>query len=106
MFHFNFLLLCRIFDSVNNESCEMKVPSTSELKTKPDGWETTSKAQDGNIWDISQREEDILLQEFERRIAFSKYQVCIIISGIGIYQAFLYAHANEKGVSHFPVWKA
>jgi hypothetical protein len=65
--------LCRIFDS--GDSCETKVPSTSELKTKPDGWETKSKVQDGNIWDISQREEDILLQEFERRIAFSKYQV-------------------------------
>lgn len=67
--------VCRIFDSGDNESCETKVPSTTELKTKPDGWETTSKVHDGNIWDISQREEDILLQEFERRIAFSKYQV-------------------------------
>ncbi|KAJ4753433.1 ribosomal protein L20 [Rhynchospora pubera] len=68
-----------IFESGNNESCETKIPSTSELKTKPDGWETTSKVPDGNIWDISQREEDILLQEFERRIAFSKYQIASFI---------------------------
>ncbi|KAH0764475.1 hypothetical protein KY285_000346 [Solanum tuberosum] len=49
---------------------------TSEFKNKPDGWETTSKTQDGNIWEMSQREEDILVQEFERRIAFNKFQVC------------------------------
>ena len=56
---------------------DTKIPSTSEFKSKPDGWETTTKGQDGNIWEISQREEDILLQEFERRIAFSKFQVCL-----------------------------
>lgn len=58
---------CRIFDS--------KPTDSSDLKNKPDGWETTSKAQDGNIWEMTQREEDILLQEYERRIAFSKFQV-------------------------------
>ncbi|XP_057777160.1 protein GAMETE CELL DEFECTIVE 1, mitochondrial isoform X1 [Salvia miltiorrhiza] len=47
----------------------------SEFKNKPDGWETTSKNPDGNVWDMSQREEDILVQEFERRIAFNKFQV-------------------------------
>lgn len=67
---------CRIFDCTNNNLNNSKVPSSDELKNKPDGWETTSKAQDGNIWEMSQREEDILLQEFERRIAFSKFQVC------------------------------
>lgn len=66
---------CRIFESGNNELNNSRVPSSSEFKTKPDGWETTSKAQDGNVWEMSQREEDILLQEFERRIAFSKFQV-------------------------------
>lgn len=77
----NFSYQCRIFDSGNSELNDSKVPSTSEFKTKPDGWETTSKSQDGNIWEMSQREEDILLQEFERRIAFSKFQVgkhCIL----------------------------
>ncbi|KAF8399453.1 hypothetical protein HHK36_015318 [Tetracentron sinense] len=68
-----------IFDSTNNELNDSKTPSISEFKTKPDGWETTSKVQDGNIWDISQREEDILLQEFERRIAFSKFQIASFI---------------------------
>lgn len=43
----------------------------------PDGWETISKSQDGNIWEMSQREEDILMQEFERRIAYSKFQVLL-----------------------------
>ena len=66
---------CRIFDSGNTDFGDSKIPSTGEIKTKPDGWETTSRGQDGNIWEISQREEDILLQEFERRIAFSKQQV-------------------------------
>ncbi|XP_073110148.1 protein GAMETE CELL DEFECTIVE 1, mitochondrial isoform X2 [Elaeis guineensis] len=59
-----------IFDAGNIDLNDSKIPSTSEFKTKPDGWETTSRSQDGNIWEISQREEDILLQEFERRIAF------------------------------------
>ncbi|RYR09419.1 hypothetical protein Ahy_B05g077733 isoform B [Arachis hypogaea] len=45
----------------------------------PDGWETISKSQDGNIWEMSQREEDILLQEFERRIAYSKFQIASFI---------------------------
>ena len=66
---------CSIFDSGNTDFGDSKIPSTTEIKTKPDGWETTSRGQDGNIWDISQREDDILLQEFERRIAFSKQQV-------------------------------
>ncbi|KAF6140429.1 hypothetical protein GIB67_030510 [Kingdonia uniflora] len=63
-----------IFDSVNNDMNNSKAPTSSKFKSKPDGWETTSKAQDGNVWETSQREEDILLQEFERRIAFSKFQ--------------------------------
>jgi hypothetical protein len=65
----------RIFDSGNTDFGDPKIPITAEIKTKPDGWETTSRGQDGSIWDISQREDDILLQEFERRIAFSKQQV-------------------------------
>nr|CAB3500656.1 unnamed protein product [Digitaria exilis] len=68
-----------IFDSGNADFDDSKIPSTTEIKTKPDGWETTSRGQDGNIWDISQREEDILLQEFERRIAFSKQQIASFI---------------------------
>ncbi|WOL11825.1 hypothetical protein Cni_G20589 [Canna indica] len=68
-----------IFDSGNVGLNNNKIPSTSEFKSKPDGWETTSKSQDGNVWGISQREEDILLQEFERRIAFSKHQIASFI---------------------------
>ncbi|XP_058099257.1 protein GAMETE CELL DEFECTIVE 1, mitochondrial isoform X2 [Magnolia sinica] len=68
-----------IFDTSSSELNDWKVPSSSEFKTKPDGWETTSKAQDGSVWEMSQREEDILLQEFERRIAFSKFQIASFI---------------------------
>lgn len=68
---------CRIFDSANNNLGDPKIPG-SEFKNKPEGWETTSKNPDGNIWDMSQREEDILVQEFERRIAFNKFQVRIL----------------------------
>ncbi|KAI4305112.1 hypothetical protein L6164_028498 [Bauhinia variegata] len=67
-----------IFDSGKNDLDNAKVP-TSEFKNSPDGWETTSKAQDGNIWDMTQREEDILLQEFERRIAYNKFQIASFI---------------------------
>jgi hypothetical protein len=70
------LLLKRsIFDSGNTEFGDSKIPSTMEIKTKDEGWETTKRGQDGSIWEISQREEDILFQEFERRVAFSKQQV-------------------------------
>ncbi|KAJ9554295.1 hypothetical protein OSB04_018340 [Centaurea solstitialis] len=66
-----------IFDSGNSDL--KKLTDSSDLKNKPDGWETTSKSQDGNIWEMSQREEDILLQEYERRIAFSKFQIASFI---------------------------
>ena len=72
-----FFNTCSIFDSPNNDLENSKAPSASDYKNKPDGWETTSKAQEGNIWEMTQREEDILLQEFERRIAYNKFQVCI-----------------------------
>ncbi|GAV67008.1 hypothetical protein CFOL_v3_10517 [Cephalotus follicularis] len=68
-----------IFDTANNDLENSRIPSSSELKNKPDGWETTLKAQDGNIWEMSQREEDILLQEFERRIAYSKFQIASFV---------------------------
>ncbi|XP_050223665.1 protein GAMETE CELL DEFECTIVE 1, mitochondrial [Mercurialis annua] len=68
-----------IFDAANNDLDNSRVPISSEFKSKPDGWETTSKAQDGNIWEMSQREEDILLQEFDRRIAYSKFQIASFI---------------------------
>ncbi|KAL5539195.1 hypothetical protein UlMin_045232 [Ulmus minor] len=68
-----------IFDSPNDDLNDAKVPSSSEFKNKPDGWETTSKTQDGNLWEMTQREEDILLQEFERRIAYSKFQIASFI---------------------------
>uniref|UniRef100_A0A803L1L6 Mucin-like protein n=1 Tax=Chenopodium quinoa TaxID=63459 RepID=A0A803L1L6_CHEQI len=68
-----------IFDSASNNLNDPKVPSTSEFKNKPDGWESTSKSEDGNVWEMSQREEDILLQEFERRMAFCKFQIASFI---------------------------
>ncbi|KAG0471702.1 hypothetical protein HPP92_016248 [Vanilla planifolia] len=68
-----------IFDVGNTDFNESKVPSTSEFKTKPDGWESTTKAKDGSVWDISQREEDILVQEFERRMAFNRFQIASFI---------------------------
>ncbi|KAL3037051.1 hypothetical protein AAZX31_01G043700 [Glycine max] len=67
-----------IFDPGNNNLNNAHV-QTSDFKNMPDGWETISKNQEGNVWEMSQREEDILLQEFERRIAYSKFQVCIKI---------------------------
>lgn len=74
MLHLILINNCSIFDSGNNDLNNAKV-QTSEFKNTPDGWETISKNQDGNIWEMSQREEDILMQEFERRIAYSKFQV-------------------------------
>ncbi|GFP86183.1 hypothetical protein PHJA_000762100 [Phtheirospermum japonicum] len=69
-----------IFDSANNNNDfgDPKI-TDSEFKNKPDGWETTAKNPDGNVWDMSQREEDILVQEFERRIAFNKFQIASFI---------------------------
>lgn len=72
---FQCLKTFRIFDSVDHDFDKLEVSSGSELKNKPDGWESTAKEQDGNLWEMSQREEDILLQEFDRRTAFCKFQV-------------------------------
>ncbi|PWA52512.1 mucin-related protein [Artemisia annua] len=61
-------------------SSDLNNSKARDLKNKPDGWETTSKGEeDGNIWEMSQREEDILVQEYERRIAFSKFQIASFI---------------------------
>lgn len=67
-----------IFDSPNNELGDPKI-NNSQFKNKPDGWETTSKTSDGNVWDMTQREEDILVQEFERRMAYNKFQIASFI---------------------------
>ncbi|KAH9609528.1 hypothetical protein KSS87_023477 [Heliosperma pusillum] len=69
----------QIFDSASNDINNPKIPSTSEFKNKPDGWESMTKAEDGSVWEMSQREEDILLQEFERRMAFCKFQIASFI---------------------------
>ncbi|CAN0920238.1 hypothetical protein LINGRAHAP2_LOCUS31915 [Linum grandiflorum] len=66
----------RIFDINNADLDNSKVASSSlKLKNKPDWWETTWKARDGNVWDMSQSLEDILHQEFDRRVAFCKFQL-------------------------------
>lgn len=70
-----YLDTCSIFDSTNNDLENSKVPSADDIKNKPDGWETTAKPREGSVWEMTQREEDILLQEFERRIAYNKFQV-------------------------------
>ncbi|WVZ10375.1 hypothetical protein V8G54_014905 [Vigna mungo] len=67
-----------IFYPGNNDLNNAQV-QTAEFKNMPDGWETISKSQEGNVWEMSQREEDILLQEFERRIAYSKFQIASFI---------------------------
>jgi hypothetical protein len=76
---FQCLKTFRIFDSVDHDFDKLEVSSGSELKNKPDGWESTAKEQDGNLWEMSQREEDILLQEFDRRTAFCKFQIASFI---------------------------
>ncbi|KAF3773144.1 hypothetical protein EJ110_NYTH54370 [Nymphaea thermarum] len=68
-----------IFDQGSNEIEGYEVPSTSQFNNKPEGWESTSKPQDGNVFNLTQKEDDILLQEFERRIAFTKFQVVSFI---------------------------
>ncbi|KAK4786354.1 hypothetical protein SAY86_003043 [Trapa natans] len=68
-----------IFDSPDTQLDNMDMSTTTEFKNKPDGWETTSKSHDGNIWEMTQREEDILVQEFERRIAYSKFQIASFV---------------------------
>lgn len=66
----------QIFDD-DDDDAHLNKPNP---KTKPDGWETTSSStSQDDVWDMSQREEDILLQEFERRLAFSKFQIASFI---------------------------
>lgn len=72
-------ILSRNFDTAINDLDNTKIPSSYEFKSKLDGWETTTKAQDGDIWEMSQREEDTLFQEFDHRIAYSKFQIASFI---------------------------
>ncbi|KAI3816847.1 hypothetical protein L1987_16553 [Smallanthus sonchifolius] len=73
--------LDRFLDTASEifESGSNKKSNGWDMKNKPDGWETTAKGEDGSIWEMSQREEDILVQEYERRIAFSKFQIASFI---------------------------
>nr|GEU40435.1 mucin-related protein [Tanacetum cinerariifolium] len=65
----------RISESGISDLNNLKARDSRDLKNQPGGWETTSKGEeDGNIWEISQRDKDILVQEYERRIAFNKFQ--------------------------------
>ncbi|PWA45247.1 mucin-related protein [Artemisia annua] len=69
-----------IFESGSSDLNNSKVRDSWDLKNKSDGWETTSKGEeDGNISEMSQSEEDILVQEYEHRIAFSKFQIASFI---------------------------
>lgn len=52
-----------------------RLPDDPIYKVTPEGWEAVAKDKDGRPWEISQKEEDILLQEFERRMAFNKIQI-------------------------------
>ncbi|XP_076958195.1 protein GAMETE CELL DEFECTIVE 1, mitochondrial-like [Bidens hawaiensis] len=71
--------LDRFLDTAS-EIFESGTSKSKDLKNKPDGWETTAAEKGvGNIWEMSQREEDILVQEYEHRIAFSKFQIASFI---------------------------
>lgn len=54
---------------------DLRLPDDPNFKVMPEGWEAVAKDKDGRPWEISQKEEDILLQEFERRMAFNKIQI-------------------------------
>ncbi|GJZ03045.1 hypothetical protein Tco_0521006 [Tanacetum coccineum] len=70
---FTFDLVSRIFESGGSDLNNSKVKDSWDSKNKPDGWETTSKGEeDGNIWEMSQREEDILSKETGR---WMKYMI-------------------------------
>eukprot|EP01018_Ginkgo_biloba_P005887 Gb_11832 [translate_table: standard] len=57
------------------EDREAKLPHDPNFKVMPEGWEGLAKDKEEKPWEISQKEEDILLQEFERRMAFNKIQI-------------------------------
>ncbi|KAL6575211.1 hypothetical protein OROMI_012496 [Orobanche minor] len=71
-----------ILDTPGNSMNNSRLSSSEEVKNKPDGWESTSKGKDGNVWEMSQREENILVQQFEHRIAFNKFQIASFMTHI------------------------
>nr|GFA84054.1 mucin-related protein [Tanacetum cinerariifolium] len=68
-------------DMADNWEQRRKKSGTSKSKREQeeeslmDGKTTSKGEEDGNIWEMYRKEEDILVQEYERRIAFSKFQV-------------------------------
>nr|GEZ70029.1 mucin-related protein [Tanacetum cinerariifolium] len=79
--------LDRFLDTASDDLNNLKARDSQDLKNQPGGWETTSKGEeDGNIWEISQRDKDILVQEYERRIAFNKFQGSLLFNSLFICQ--------------------
>lgn len=64
-----------LFKSVDREFHVAELPLRPDFKVMPEDWDGTAKDPDEKLWEISQREDEMLYQEFVQRMNFNKAQI-------------------------------
>lgn len=64
-----------LFKSADREFHVAELPLRPDFKVMPEDWDGTAKDPDEKLWEISQREDEMLYQEFVQRMNFNKEQI-------------------------------
>ena len=66
---------CRFFNSHDREFHIASLPYKPDFKVMPEGWDGTPRDPDEVHYEISQKEDEMLYQEFVQRMNFNKMKV-------------------------------
>ncbi|OAE33707.1 hypothetical protein AXG93_2651s1200 [Marchantia polymorpha subsp. ruderalis] len=69
----------RAYDSATNERHYTLPRTMPDFTVQPEGWEGSVKAEGQNIDEVSAKEEKMMVEEFEHRMAFNKLQISGVI---------------------------
>lgn len=64
-----------LFKSVDREFHVAELPLRPDFKVMPEDWDGTAKDPDEKLWEISQKEDEMLYREFVQRMNFNKEQI-------------------------------
>lgn len=64
-----------LFKCADREFHVAELPLRPDFKVMPEDWDGTAKDPDEKLWEISQREDEMLYQEFVQRMNFNKAQI-------------------------------
>ncbi|BFI32347.1 hypothetical protein MPTK2_4g05070 [Marchantia polymorpha subsp. ruderalis] len=67
------------YDSATNERHYTLPRTMPDFTVQPEGWEGSVKAEGQNIDEVSAKEEKMMVEEFEHRMAFNKLQISGVI---------------------------